>query len=107
MLQIYTHAGVTRINGKFKVRYTNNGFRVKKLIKEGHTDIDLLELPSALSKTEAIKYLLSINFDNGNTEVRQTLEDALDRRGEKVAPTLEAIEAKAQIKVAADKVDAV
>lgn len=50
-------AGVSAVKGNYKVRFANDMSRVKVLIKTDHTDIELMELPSAMSKGEAVTYL--------------------------------------------------
>lgn len=77
----FTHAGVSRLNGKIKVRYANGKERVKVLIKNGHKDIDLIEIRHAMTKEEAVAYLLRIDFDNGNAEIRAALEAEAKKRG--------------------------
>jgi len=79
----FTQAGVSRLKGEFKVRFANDALRVKVLAKNGHTDIDLMELPTPMTKEAAVAYLLDINFDNGNAEVRAALEAEVDKRTEK------------------------
>lgn len=79
----FTQAGVSRLKGEFKFRVANDALRVKVLAKNGHTDIDLIELPTPMTKEAAVAYLLEINFDNGNTEVRAALEAELEKRTEK------------------------
>lgn len=79
-MSTFTHAGVSRLKGEFKARWANDAARVKVMAKGGHTDIDLIELPNAMTKVEAVEYLLSINFDNGNAEVRAALDEALSKR---------------------------
>jgi len=54
-------------------------------VKNGHTDIDIVQLKHAMSKAEAVEYLLKIDFDNGNKEVRAALEAAQEKRAEKPA----------------------
>ena len=76
----FSHAGVSKLNGEFKVRFCNDAMRVKVLAKNGHKDIDIIELKTPMSKVEIVEYLLSIDFDNGNKEVRTALEQALDKR---------------------------
>jgi hypothetical protein len=78
----FSHAGVSKQDGKFKVRFANDSLRTKVLIKNGHTDIDIVELKHPMTKSEAVDYLLSIDFDNGNKEVRAALEAAQDKRTE-------------------------
>jgi hypothetical protein len=109
----YAYAGVSKLNGKFKVRFANDQLRVKVLAKNGHKDIDIVQLKHPMSKVEAVEYLLSINFDNGNKEVRAALEAGLETRlgnkdapkketkkpkknPVKVSPSMDAIKAKAQ-----------
>lgn len=76
----FTHAGVSKLNGKFKVRYANDAVRVKVLAKNGHTDIDLIELKTPMDKEDALAYLMSIDFANGNTEIQAALEAEIDKR---------------------------
>jgi heme-binding NEAT domain protein len=118
----FSHAGVSRHNGEFKVRFANDALRVKVLAKNGHKDIDIVELKVPMSKEDAVAYLLKIDFDNGNKEVRAALEAAQEKRSEtpkagnkdapkkevkkpkkapKTTPSLDAIKARA--KVAAPK----
>jgi hypothetical protein len=85
-MSTFSHAGVSRLNGTFKVRYANSADRVKVLIKGGHTDIDLVELKFPMTKEEAVAYLLSIDFDNGNAEVRACLEAENAKRNEEAEP---------------------
>jgi hypothetical protein len=79
----YSHAGVSSLNGVTKVRFANDALRVKVLAKNGHKGIDIVELKNPMSKADAVAYLLSIDFDNGNKTVRAALEAAADKRIEK------------------------
>jgi DNA-binding NtrC family response regulator len=116
----YSHAGVSKLDGKFKVRFANDALRTKVLIKNGHTDIDIVELKHPMSKEEAVAFLLSIDFDNGNKEVRAALEAEQGKREPKATkvaapkavkkvaktkPTMEAIKAKVAKVAKAPKVD--
>jgi hypothetical protein len=109
MSKSFSHAGVSKQDGQFKVRFCNDALRTKVLQKNGHTDIDIVELKNPMTKPEIVAYLLSIDFDNGNKEVRAALEQALDKRSDKpkaektvkapkakVKPTMESIAAKAK-----------
>lgn len=80
MSKTFSHAGVSRLHGKFKVRWANGAERVKVLIKGGHTDIDLIELMHPMTKEAAVAALLSMDFDNGNAEVRACLEAEAKKR---------------------------
>lgn len=86
MSNVFSHAGVSRLNGEFKVRFCNDALRVKVLAKNGHKDIDIVELRHPMSKEDAVAFLMSIDFANGNKEVQAALEAAADKRGVTVAP---------------------
>jgi len=91
----FTHAGVSKQNGGFKVRFCNDALRIKVLAKNGHKDIDIIELREPMEKADAVAYLISINFDNGNAEVRAALEAGLEKRTPKVKPAVAVKPAKA------------
>ena len=56
--KMYTVAGVSTSNGKTKVRFANDYVgRFKILTKNGHTDVEILELPEAMSKGDVCKFL--------------------------------------------------
>ena len=77
----YSHAGVSKLNGEFKVRFANDALRVKVLAKNGHKDIDIVELKAPMTKEDAVAFLISIDFANGNKAVQGALEAAADKRG--------------------------
>jgi len=81
MNKFYSHVGVSTLAGETKVRFANDALRVKVLAKNGHKDIDMIELKNPMSKEDAVAYLLSIDFDNGNKIVRAALEEAASKRG--------------------------
>ncbi len=56
----FTVAGVSCLKGEYKVRHANNLDRVKVLQANEHTDIRLIELPNAMTKMEAVQYLISL-----------------------------------------------
>jgi hypothetical protein len=109
----FSHAGVSKQDGKFKVRFANDALRTKVLIKNGHTDIDIIELKHPMTKSEAVAYLLSIDFDNGNKAVREALEAAQEKRTEapkaasKDKPKKEAKKPKAPAKPSKPSMDAI
>ena len=97
-MSTFTHAGVSRLNGEMKVRFCNDALRVKVLAKNGHKDIDIIELKTPMSKEDAVAFLLSIDFatQNGktNADVQAALEQALDKRSPKAATPKAAPKAK-------------
>lgn len=56
----FTVAGVSTLNGECKIRFANDVMRVKNLAKSGHEDIRLVEMPEAVLKTDAAKFLLTL-----------------------------------------------
>lgn len=108
-MSTFKYAGVSKLNGKVKARFANDQMRVKVLAKNGHSDIDIIELEYPMTKEDAVAFLLKINFDQGNAVVRAALEAEVEKRGEKPAkapkakaapkkskPSMDAIKAKAQ-----------
>jgi len=98
-------AGVSVLKGEVKVRFANDMTRVKVLAKNGHTDIELLELPEAMDKPAVVTYLKSTDL---YTDARFTAAiDAADTKYNSVAtvkvtkakaekPSIEAIKARAK-----------
>ena len=78
--KLFTHAGVSTLNGKTKARFATDIARIKVLAKGGHENIDIIDLPEPMTKVDAIQYMLDINFDEGDATVRAALEDGLARR---------------------------
>lgn len=101
MSKTFTHAGVSSLKGQFKVRFASDALRVKVLAKNGHKDIDIIELKTPMTKEEAVSYLLSMDFatQNGvtNKSVQAALEDAQGKRAQKAPSTkAKAVRAKAK-----------
>ena len=96
-------AGVSAQKGEVKVRFANDMTRVKVLAKNGHTDIELRELPEAMDKPAVVTYLKTTDL---YTDARFTAAiDAADAKynGEKIVkvsktkaekPSLDAIKAR-------------
>lgn len=116
MSKTFTHAGVSKLNGEFKVRFANDALRTKVLIKGGHTDIDLMELPNPMTKEDVVAFLIKIDFatrDNVRNEaVHAAILAESDKRAEKPAkapkapksakPSMESIKAKVKAKVTSE-----
>jgi hypothetical protein len=102
--QTFKVAGITTHNGNSKVRFTDDLIRrVKQFTKGGATRLDLIELPSAMTKLEALRYLAAhADFQAGDDQalisdsIADREKDA--KKGEvkvKAAkPNLEAIKAR-------------
>ena len=110
--QTFKVAGITVHNGNAKVRFTDDMVRrIKQFTKGGATRADFVELPSEMTKVEALKYMQA-HADFQSAEDQATIADSLAdrekeaRKGEvkvkvsKTKPSVEAIKARAK-KVAA------
>ena len=59
--KLFSVAGISSLNGEYKVRFANDIMRIKVLAKSGHTDIRLDELDGEFNKLEAAKKLLTLD----------------------------------------------
>ena len=104
MSKSFTHAGVSKQDGQFKVRFANDAMRTKVLIKNGHTDIDIIELKHAMTKEDAVAYLMEIDFATKHGVTNPAVQDALaaelDKRSETQPATKAAPKAAPKAKVA-------
>jgi hypothetical protein len=70
----YTVAGVSKLNGEFKVRFAHDLMYVKGLSKAGNTDIELVEAPSAMEKPELTLWLKTTELYN-RAEFKEAIDD--------------------------------
>jgi len=108
--QTFKVAGITVHNGNAKVRFTDDMVRrIKQFSKGGATRVDFVELPSAMTKVEAIKYLQAhadFQSDADQATIADTLADKVKEasKGEvkvrtpkaKAKPSLDSIKARAK-----------
>jgi len=100
--KLFTVAGTaTNPNGTTKARFANDLVaRIKILNKAGCTDINLVELPSAMTKLEALQYLTEqgVTGDAGYAVANKLAEKTkIAKKGEvKVAGAKVASKAKAE-----------
>ena len=71
-------AGVSKLAGSYKVRFANDMTRVKVLAKTGHTEIELMDLPKAMTKPELVTFLKTSELYN-RAEFKQAI-DAADEK---------------------------
>ena len=77
-MSTFTHAGVSLYKGEIKVRFANDALRVKVLAKNGHKDIDMIELKHPMTKEEAVAFLVSIDFATRDGVTNAAVKAALD-----------------------------
>ncbi len=68
-------AGVSTLNGKTKIRFANDAMRVKILAKNGHSDVDLIELPREMTKAEIAAHMVEVGFGKGKPNVEAAIKD--------------------------------
>lgn len=101
-MDLFKVAGVSTHNGKTKVRFANDLVsRVKMLVKGGHTNIELQELPHAMTKPEVVTFLKTTELVNNPlfTEAINTADEKYNMVKVTLKPniSLEAIKARAGI----------
>lgn len=69
----FSVAGVSTLAGKTKIRFANDAMRIKILTKNGHTDVELVDLPREMTKAEIAAHLVEIDFAQG----RKAVADAI------------------------------
>ena len=104
--QTFKVAGITIHNGNAKVRFTDDMVRrIKQFTKGGASRVEFVELPSEMTKVEALKYLATLSeFANASDQatIADTLEDKTKEASKGTVkvkatkPSLDAIKARAK-----------
>lgn len=97
MDKLYTFAGVSRKHNDLRLRVSNlpDG-RASILEAEGHTDIDIVALPHAMTKEQAVLHLLNSDFVIDNDDAKAALE--LEAQKRKLPGYVKAKKEKAEVK---------
>jgi hypothetical protein len=77
--KLFTVVGTSTVDGKTKVRFANDTMRIKILAKNGHANINLIELPTALNKVDAVRYMQSQNYGDGDLDVQAAMAHVLKK----------------------------
>lgn len=104
----YSFAGTSVLKGELKVRFANSDARAKQLAKLGDTDVNIVQLPRAMDKVQAVAYLLESGFAK-DILVRAALEAEVAPKANVKAPRtvkvrVKSVKPKAKAKV--DRTDA-
>lgn len=75
----FTVVGVSTIKGQTKIRWANDVMRVKVLHKHGHEGIMLIELPQAMDKISAVKFMMTVPEFEG-VEAQAVISEYLARK---------------------------
>lgn len=95
---MFTVVGLSRQNGTLKLRFANDFVtRVKVLGRNGHKDINLVELPQAMTKDAAVAYLSTQEGFFAGVEAQSVFSD-YQSKNVKATPAPKAkIAAKAKV----------
>jgi len=102
----FSVAGVTKGKNGYKVRFANDMTRVKILAKT-ETDINMIDLPKAMSKPELVAFLktselyLKAEYREAIDAADTKYNDAGTVKVKAAAPSMDAIKARATKKQAA------
>jgi len=87
----FSVAGISKLNGNYKVRFANDMMRIKVLAKSGHEDIRLADLETSLTKLDAAKVLLGL-AEFSDATAQSTITEYIDENSPKAkAPAVKAI----------------
>ena len=105
--QTFKVAGITNHNGNTKVRFTDDMVRrIKQFTKGGASRIDLVDLPSEMTKVEALQHLMTLEMF-ANPADQATLADTLaDKLKEANKGTVKVKVAKTKAKPSIDAIKA-
>jgi hypothetical protein len=97
-MSTFTVAGVSTQYGITKVRFANDlASRVKLLSKGGHSPLELMELPKAMTKAEACQHLIDVGgiFKQWSALLNETMGK---KQGTVASKPVKAVPAKAPAK---------
>jgi hypothetical protein len=98
--KLFTVAGISKLNGSYKVRFANDLMRIKVLAKSGHEDIRLAELDKAMSKLDAANAIRTMD-DFSDTTAQATIAEYIEDNAPKAKTAPAKAPAKAQSKTKA------
>lgn len=96
--KMFTVAGISKLDGEYKVRFANDMMRIKVLAKSGHEDIRLADLEQSVTKLEAAKILLGLDeFSDAIAQatISEYLEDKTPKAKTAPAPKAKAVKTPA------------
>lgn len=86
-------AGVSTLAGKTKIRFANDTMRIKILQKNGHTDVELLSLPHAMTKGEIAQYMIETGFGADSEATQAAIQYVVKKNPVAKQATVVAVEA--------------
>lgn len=83
--KMYKVVGTSIRNGKMKVRWAKDIIRCKVLQHTENTEIEMYELPTAMYKTDAVRFMLDTYGEKMSPERKRAAKDALATRSSATA----------------------
>lgn len=90
----FSVCGISTLDGQTKMRFATDVMRVKVLAKGGHQDITLIELPEAMLKVDAVKFVAQLPEFQDELS-KQTIADYLAKYDKQPKAKVERKAAKA------------
>jgi ribosomal protein S21 len=110
--KLYSVAGVSKLNGAYKVRFANDLVGRIKALAKSHEDVQLHELPREMSKAEVVSFLKTHELYT-NPAYREAIDNADEKyngtasvkvkatKAKKAEPSMDALKARAEAKAEA------
>ena len=92
--KLFTVAGISKLNGEYKVRFANDMMRIKVLAKHGHEDIRLADLEGEFTKLDAARAILALeDFEDATAQatITEYIEDNTPKAKATPAPKAKAV----------------
>jgi hypothetical protein len=105
--KLFSVAGVSKLNGAYKVRFANDLVGRIKALAKAHEDVQLFELPSEMSKAQCVDFLKAHELYS-NPVYREAIDNADEKyngvktvkvkatKTKKSAPSMEDLKARAE-----------
>jgi len=101
----FSVAGISKLNGDYKVRFANDIMRIKVLAKSGHEDIRLADLEGEFTKMDAAKLILGMD-EFADAIAQSTITEYIEDNTPKAKTAPAKAPAKAPVKAKAVKAPA-
>ena len=98
MSKLISFVGYSRVAGELKFRTATDEKRISQLEKLGDTDINMVALPEAMTKSAAAKWALTAEFFTKSTECGQDVFSLFTTNAKDENP-FAAVKAKKEVKV--------
>jgi hypothetical protein len=98
MSKLISFVGYSRVAGELKFRTATDEKRIEQLAKLGDTDINMVALPEAMTKSAAAKWALTAEFFTQSTECGQDVFSLFTANAKDENP-FKAVKAKKEVKV--------